>query len=486
MAPPLLSRLYEHLSASDRLHSIILIPFCPLRPHLLPPPYGSFPLPDNPFHFIPYLPLDSSNCLDSRLVRLAVTKFQILGPGSSKAERTIIFEPSGPGTSGTAQVWADGELIIDRFSNGQFDVLGWDPQGINASLSTLAYFPNDRYQDRWILLNKMDRIELASPLKYLYTVDAMANATLYACWKLHGNFGRFVSTSYVVRDFDEVRKGLGEDELTGLFINYGTSIGQTYANMYSDKVGRLILDGCEYVKYDRLLSGFAWTALQNVTNPTIGKIEEPVTLSELESRMDSLFYWPKTAQILFELEAGNSILAANHLENNWYYPKDADPHRELLINMEAIPMVVCADSYDAPRPEDGLLWWDRFWANLTELLWMTGIEQFSYVLPCRHYNIYWPDPPGVYRGDLNNTLKNPVLLISSTHDPATPLHLARTLAADMGYKNSRLIVHYGYGHSSRSDLSDCTIEVQKRYMRDGVAPEDAETHCHANKKPYLS
>ncbi|KAK3947907.1 Alpha/Beta hydrolase protein [Pseudoneurospora amorphoporcata] len=587
-----LGRLYEHVSASNPLHRIIPIPFCPPRPHHPPPPYRSFPLPGDPFHFIPCtraalppplndtdpgktwasrfdpdpenwswgndtrtgkrrgiylcgyldLPLDYSNCSDSRVVRLAVTKFHISGPGGPKAERTIILEPGGPGASGTAQVWADGELMTDRFSDGQFDVLGWDPRGVNASLPALACFPNDGYRDRWTLLSKMDRAELASPLKHLYAVDAMANATLHACWKLHGDFGRFVNTGYVARDLDEIRKALGEDELTGLFVSYGTSIGQTYANMYPDKVGRLILDGCEYVKYDRLLGGFAWTALQNVTDvwrqgllgeclragpdhcalakPTIGK---PVTLSELESRMDALFQsliaqpmpgyterggpliiaysqlinvvymslyhpssWPKTAQMLFELEAGNSTLAANRLENNWYHPEDADPHPELLINMEAIPMVVCADSYDAPRPEDGLLWWDRFWANLTELSWMTGTEQFSYVLPCRHYNTYWPEPPGVYRGDLNNTLKNPVLLISSTHDPATPLHLARTLAADMGYKNSRLIVHHGYGHSSRFDLSNCTIEVQKRYMRDGVAPEDAETHCHANKKPYLS
>ena len=53
------------------------------------------------------LPLDYLNDSDTRIVRLAVTKFQVSGlapvdsPTGAKSERTIILEPGGPGASGT-------------------------------------------------------------------------------------------------------------------------------------------------------------------------------------------------------------------------------------------------------------------------------------------------------------------------------------------------------------------------------------------------
>lgn len=86
-------------------------------------------------------------------------------------------------------------------------------------------------------------------------------------------------------------------------------------------------------------------------------------------------------------------------------------------------------------------------------------------------------------GDLNNTLANAVLLIAETYDPATPLRNGRRLLAEMG-KNARLIVHHGYGHSSR-DRSNCTDSIAQAYILNGTIPEEQETACFANEKPYL-
>lgn len=84
---------------------------------------------------------------------------------------------------------------------------------------------------------------------------------------------------------------------------------------------------------------------------------------------------------------------------------------------------------------------------------------------------------------VNNTLSNPVLLIAETYDPATPLRNGRRLAAEMG-DNARLIVHHGYGHSSR-DRSNCTDSIARAYLLDGTVPSERETDCYANEKPYL-
>lgn len=86
------------------------------------------------------VPLDYTNVSDSRIVRLAVTKYQVSGlarvdgeaeitGAGRKSERTIVLNPGGPGGSGTEYLWRSAEQNSKRFSEGKFDVLGWDPRG---------------------------------------------------------------------------------------------------------------------------------------------------------------------------------------------------------------------------------------------------------------------------------------------------------------------------------------------------------------------
>lgn len=212
------------------------------------------------------VPMDYHNSSDTRINRLALTKFQVSGlaraDGSSpagagtKSERTLVIEPGGPGGSGTSMAWRSSEFLTQRLTEGAYDTLGWDPRGVNTSQPAISCFPYDADRDRWHMLTGLYREESADPETLLRWADAMHNATLHACWKRHGDLGRFMTTALVARDLEEIRKGLGEDELTGYFVSYGTGIGQTWANMFPDSVGRLIMDGTEYVRDHRLLGGF--------------------------------------------------------------------------------------------------------------------------------------------------------------------------------------------------------------------------------------
>ncbi|KAJ5490361.1 Peptidase S33 tripeptidyl aminopeptidase-like C-terminal [Penicillium expansum] len=530
-------------------------------------PYGAFPQEDDPFQFIPCtdasrpppledstpqqswaalfdpnpshwnwgstgrgiylcgyldLPLDYHNFSDARIVRIAVTKFQ-----EAREE------------AGTSFLWETAEEMTNRFSDGQLDVLGWDPRGVNFSLPAAACFPQDKFRDRWSLLALQYREE--APKAQLEAADAMNNATFFACQQRLGDFGRFITTASVARDLDEIRKALQEEEVTGYLVSYGTGIGQTYVNMFPTRAGRLILDGTEYVKDHRLLGGFGWTALDNATdawrdgflgecinagpklcalaNP-VSSQAGPVTLAQLETRMTQLFEslkarprsaytelagpslvtysalvervlyramhrpeeWPGTAQMLYELEAGNTTLAANSLDLSWSDHSEKPSYPYVPSSSELDPLVICSDSYDAPLP-DGLGWWEQLWEKMSAQSWMAGNSRFFTVLPCRYYNTYWDRPSEVYRGDLNNTLKTPALLIASPYDPATPLRNGRRLLAEMG-QNARLIVNHAYGHSSRWDRSDCTDRVAKAYILNGTLPEQQEIQCYANDKPY--
>lgn len=105
-----------------------------------------------------------------------------------------------------------------------------------------------------------------------------------------------------------------------------------------------------------------------------------------------------------------------------------------------------------------------------------------------------------------------MLLISETHDPATPLQNGMEVSEMLGWQNSRLgesssdlslpsfgkiaidlanafsfstlsVIHHGYGHSSR-DSSNCTNEIIKNFFVKGQIPEEGVTDCYADSKPF--
>ncbi|KAG5936183.1 hypothetical protein E4U53_000270 [Claviceps sorghi] len=102
------------------------------------------------------------------------------------------------------------------------------------------------------------------------------------------------------------------------------------------------------------------------------------------------------------------------------------------------------------------------------------------LLPCRHFNENRPPPAEAFSGDLNNTLRNPVLLFGKTYDPVTPLRKARRLREEMG-ENARLIVHHGCGNTS-VDTSACTDAVAKAYILDGEVPMSRRRRAMQTRK----
>jgi pimeloyl-ACP methyl ester carboxylesterase len=57
--------------------------------------------------------------------------------------------------------------------------------------------------------------------------DARFNeATMRVCEEKYGDIPRFLTTAFVARDVDAIREALGEEELTGLMVSYGTGIGK--------------------------------------------------------------------------------------------------------------------------------------------------------------------------------------------------------------------------------------------------------------------
>ncbi|KAG8406753.1 hypothetical protein J3458_021084 [Metarhizium acridum] len=483
------------------------------------------------------VPMDYLNKSDTRIQRLAVNKYQVSGLGA-KSARTIVVNPGGPGGSGVGMVFGGGSTLSEEMSNGLFDVLGFDPRGVGLSQPALDCYPA-ALQDRWSLAVGKDLKESPSPRQQLEVVNAVNDARFKACFEQLDDVPRFVSTASVARDVEAIRVALGEPELTGLMISYGTTLGQIYANMFPDKVGRLVLDGVDYSRKHRFTGGYAATAVHGTTAAwNEGFLGECVaagpgkcalakaangseaTLDSLKARMARLLdglarrpipayheeagpviitygtmmgviggalynprFWPELAQMLADLESGNTTAAASVAHGQFQY-KPHEPQKPLGFANELLYMVVCGDASGDGPPASGLDFWEFLWRNLTEKSFLTGGGNFGTVFPCQNYNKYWPKGAALYQGDLNNTLKHPILLVAETHDPVTPLQNARELHEEMAVRNARLVVHHGYGHASLNDPSDCTKALVRGYLLNGTIPETRETECYANGKPY--
>jgi hypothetical protein len=86
-----------------------------------------------------------------------------------------------------------------------------------------------------------------------------------------------------------------------------------------------------------------------------------------------------------------------------------------------------------------------------------------------------------YRGPCNAKTKNPILLIGTRYDPATPYVKAVRSVRLLG--NAVLLTDDGYGHVSLNDPSACIDRARVAYLVNLITPPKS-TVCQSDKKPF--
>ncbi|EXJ92764.1 hypothetical protein A1O3_01316 [Capronia epimyces CBS 606.96] len=223
----------------------------------------------------------------------------------------ILVNPGGPGGSGVAKVLNDGpqmRQIVD--GDRSFDIIGFDPRGVNHSTPVLACFPDSVARQTWQLQVQAEGL-LGSSEGSLRTAWRRARAFADGCSSGRGSgsgsengtetgtgidFLEHVNTTPVAADMVEIierhgqwreREGVkaaaevqvvldarhvqgdqdtkqrqqqqqqqeqhhilqrtkwrkGCEQLLYWGFSYGTIVGATFASMYPERVGRLVLDG---------------------------------------------------------------------------------------------------------------------------------------------------------------------------------------------------------------------------------------------------
>jgi pimeloyl-ACP methyl ester carboxylesterase len=431
-------------------------------------------------------------------------------PASKPAQRigSLFVNFGGPGVSGVATVKGSGKSL-DQLGDGRFDVVSWDPRGTGESTHISCFDSKGEEAKFW-------GVPYTVPVTAAEWRKRMPQAVAFAkrCTRRSRSLLRYDSTADTVRDLDHLRELLGEPQLNYRGISYGTFIGQTYANLFPDKVRAMILDGNiepfeftesvvaamtgtntgtdQVVQKFLQLCGKAGSkrcALANGGSPRrrfsrlvaqlkrgpipAPKADPPVLtygdlLVNLFLKQVDPIGWPEWAGELDEASRGNGSTIAQQAQA-------VGPLLESTLN-SAVGLQ-CADK-PAP-PKLGPSAWPEVLRTLSQASTYNG-PFLGWLLwaPCSAWTV-----PAVHRyaGPWNAVTPNPILVIGTRYDPRTAYQSSVLVSKTLG--NAVLLTHEGYGHTSEPDPSACVERDVAEYLIRLATPPKG-TVCQSDHQPF--
>ncbi|MBG6239451.1 pimeloyl-ACP methyl ester carboxylesterase [Mycetocola sp. CAN_C7] len=412
---------------------------------------------------------------------------------------SLLLNPGGPGASGFDLVAQTIDFATDERLQDNFDIVGFDPRGVSRS-TPVSCLDADQMDDYLYGIADGERGSAA----WIDEVTASSQEFADACAENTGDALEFVTTVSAARDLDLLRALLGDPKLNYLGYSYGTFLGATYAELYPDKVGRLVLDGAIdpsssiYEVNETQAKGFE-SALSAYLDACIGTSECPFSgstseaLTTIGALLASVGETPITAEDGRKL-GSNSLLTA--IIYPLYSPEQGWPLlSEMLadvMNGNADYAFSFADAYNGRNPDGG------YADNSTEAFNAYNCRDYTYDAdPARmeaeaaqlaeaapvigpYFSFgdigcaNWPYADGAPRDEIHAEGASPILVIGATNDPATPYIWAEALAEQL--ESGVLVTYEGEGHTAYNKGSSCVNDVVDDYLINGTVP-DADPEC---------
>ncbi len=438
------------------------------------------------------VPLDWSNP-NGQTITLAINRFRAGDQGNRLG--TVVINPGGPGGSGLELTEYFSSFAGERLLE-HYDIVGFDPRGVGQSSPVNC---GDADELNAFFLSDSFATTSAEIDQQIATNEAFASR----CRELTGPLIANVDTASAARDMDVIRALVGDEELHYLGFSYGSQLGATYAVLYPQNVGHLVLDGA----VDFLLppeelsetqaSGFE-LALENYIADCISGDECPLpsdpTLSKrlirdviIEARDQGIptdgedlngtlmiygivvtLYdeasWPYLSEALDETI--NSGTGRDFLQLANFY-LDRNTAGEYLTNStEAFNAISCLDEPDQPAwtiEELRAYQRDSNKSSPTFGWWFSG------TVGCDG----WPWTAKEIIDDITPaTMAGPILIIGTTGDPATPIEWAESLSERL--PNGSLLVYDGEGHTAYGRSNDCIVDAVDAYFVDDIVPDSGK------------
>ncbi len=433
------------------------------------------------------VPLDY-DAPDGEVIELAVLRLPATG---GDRIGSLLVNPGGPGVSGTeyARSGPVNEGVAERF-----DIVGFDPRGVGDSA------PIDCLDDAALddFLETDGSPDNAAEITQLQEQVA---AFVAGCTDRSAEMLPHVGTADVARDLDVLRSVLGDPLLNYRGASYGSEIGAAYAELFPDRVGRLVLDG----PVDPTLTGeqFLLGQARGVERALTAYLqscaaEEDCPLgesgAEARSTLTDLLAVIDAAPLPTEDDdrpLTQSLAVLGIVVPLYLNPDEGylllDLAFERALAGDGTALLFLADEY-LKRNSDGTFRGnlhevfsavnciDRPFAMAIEEI-VAGVTAFEDASPILGPSLAWgglvcadwPVPPAE-PAPVTATGANPILVVGTTGDMATPYEWAQALAAQL--ESAVLLTYEGGSHTAYRRGSDCIDAAVDDYLIDGTVPED--------------
>jgi pimeloyl-ACP methyl ester carboxylesterase len=360
-------------------------------------------------------------------VRLAVVRHRALDPEHRIG--SIFFNPSGPGSSATAFVRETPPPVFGLLS--RFDVVGFDPRGVGGSEPKIDCDAVGPFR-----LMTPDTLDVPTLLDH-------DRALAKACLNRDPAVLASVHTGNTARDLGVMRAAVGDKQLTYLGLSAGTMIGATYTSLFPGRT--------RAIAFDAPIDSDVW-------------LNDPLKA-----------YHEQNAALESTLKRFLRSCATHRAACGFGGDDPETDFDELLARLDAAPIDLGdgrrLDGQRATQIVLALLYNRIEWPTLASLLRAArdgDVATLREIATAKVDNKRY-ELRGAFYGPFRHAASaTPVLVIASTHDPATPYSWAKRLVRDLG--NARLLTFRGDGHGVLKQFDPCAVSAFVDYVVDLKLP----------------
>lgn len=415
-------------------------------------------------------------------------------PANDKDSRlgSLFVNPGGPGVSGIGYAEL-AEVLFTEPVLEHYDIVGWDPRGVgdSTSIACMTDEQTDTYYETDGTPDDVGEVRDLVRLNEQFTKGCVRDGA-----ELIPEIGTFSSA----RDIDILRAAVDEPRLNYFGASYGTELGAIYADLFPQRVGRMVLDAAldpsvssqqlsrgQLRGFQRATEAFIDDCIARegcAVGPTADEAEQQLT--ELLADIDAAPLATESGRPLTESLATVGMISAMYSESSgWpslrlglsqafngdgtvllaladaYAERNADGTYASNVN-SAFPAISCTD-----RPGSSSV------AEAKRLV--TPYQQISPIfgrtfawgaVSCRN----WPVKKAAFPTDVVAKGADPIVVIGTTRDPATPYAWSVSLAESL--QSGVLVSRDGDGHTGYNAGNACVDDAIDRYLVSGEAPDD--------------
>lgn len=404
---------------------------------------------------------------------------------------SLLINPGGPGVSTLEEQFVEiMPIVLDESVVTGFDIVGWDPRGVGLSDHIDCVDDLDPY------IGAIDPTPDTPEEQESY--DTIAQEFVSQCEANSGDLLPHISTQDTARDMDEIRKALGEEQISYFGFSYGSELGATFATMFPDSVRALVIDGatnpnadyatvakeqivgieraldavladcaadssCAFYDggdpggaYDELFEALEASPLPAPDGrPPIGQgIMAWATISSLYNEEQ----WSDLTDALADAQEGDGTGLLALYDQYW----NRSPDGEWNDSYEALIAINCIDE---PEPLA-----DEELAKLAEEMAQIAPRTGRW-WPGQDTCQFWPHHED--KLEITNTGAPPILVLGNSGDPVTPIESTQAMAEAV---EGVLVTYQGTDHTAYIEAflagDGCVIDAVTTYLLDVEPPED--------------